>query len=84
MLRIAHTTSVRMIVVFTWCHAHIHDTEFAFEIGSSLLTEVRRLQSLIAERDKALQDLNEENQDLRNAVEDLKSGLETHKSTAGK
>jgi len=57
--------------------------EFAFEIGSSLLTEVRRLQSLIAERDKGIQDLKEENQDLLQAVEDLKSGLESQKSAAG-
>ena len=35
-------------------------SEFAFEIGSSLLTEVRRLQSLLAERDKAIQEMKEE------------------------
>jgi hypothetical protein len=28
--------------------------EFAFEIGSGLLTEVRRLQSILGERDKAM------------------------------
>ncbi|TCD65226.1 hypothetical protein EIP91_002973 [Steccherinum ochraceum] len=42
-----------------------HDTEFAFEIGSGLLTEVRRLQSLLAERDKEVQDLKEDNAGLR-------------------
>lgn len=81
---IGHTTLASNFMQSSISITHDYNlTEFAFEIGSSLLTEVRRLQSLIGERDKAIQDLNEENQDLRQAVEDLKSGLETQKSTAG-
>jgi len=34
-----------------------NDVEFAFEIGSGLLTEVRRLQSLLTERDEAIESL---------------------------
>ncbi|KAH7097728.1 hypothetical protein BKA62DRAFT_715348 [Auriculariales sp. MPI-PUGE-AT-0066] len=37
-----------------------NDVEFAFEIGSGLLPEVRRLQALLADRDKALQQLTQE------------------------
>ncbi len=43
---------------------HNLPAEFAFEIGSGLLTEVRRLQSLLGERDKAIQDMKEEKDDL--------------------
>ena len=57
--------------------------EFAFEIGSSLLTEVRRLQSLLAERDKALQDMKEEKDDLDKLVENLTTGLRTQEANAG-
>lgn len=57
--------------------------EFAFEIGSSLLTEVRRLQSLLGERDKAIQDMKEEKDDLAKLVEDLTSGLRTQEANAG-
>lgn len=34
--------------------------DFATEIGQNLLAEVRRLQTLLAERDKALERFNEE------------------------
>ena len=60
-----------------------HFAEFAFEIGSSLLTEVRRLQSLLAERDKAIQDMKEEKDDLTKLVEDLTTGLRTQEANAG-
>jgi cell division protein FtsB len=57
--------------------------EFAFEIGSSLLTEVRRLQSLLAERDKAIQDMKEEKDDLTKLVDDLTTGLHTQEASTG-
>ncbi|TDL16694.1 hypothetical protein BD410DRAFT_844207 [Rickenella mellea] len=59
-----------------------NDVEFAFEIGSSLLTEVRRLQSLLGERDKAIQDMKEEKDDLEKAVEGLRSALRTQQQQA--
>ncbi|KAF8492517.1 hypothetical protein JB92DRAFT_3002848 [Gautieria morchelliformis] len=61
-----------------------NDVEFAFEIGSSLLTEVRRLQSLLAERDKAIRDMKEEKDDLKKLVEDLTTGLQTQAASAEK
>ncbi|KAF9528362.1 hypothetical protein CPB83DRAFT_791687 [Crepidotus variabilis] len=51
------------------------DVEFAFEIGSGLLTEVRRLQSLLGERDKAIQDMKEEKDDLERVVESLRTSI---------
>ncbi|EJD03472.1 uncharacterized protein FOMMEDRAFT_20543 [Fomitiporia mediterranea MF3/22] len=61
-----------------------NDVEFAFEIGSSLLTEVRRLQSLLGERDKAIQDMKEEKDDLEKAVEALKKALREQEQNADK
>ena len=58
-------------------------SEFAFEIGSGLLTEVRRLQSLLAERDKAIQDSKEEKDDLDKSVESLRSALRSQEQSAG-
>ncbi|KIY48797.1 hypothetical protein FISHEDRAFT_73308 [Fistulina hepatica ATCC 64428] len=52
------------------------DVEFAFEIGSGLLTEVRRLQSLLAERDKFVGELREEKEDLEKTIEGLRGALE--------
>jgi len=78
MLRIAPTTSC-VIQEFSWSPRFMPFVEFAFEIGSSLLTEVRRLQSLLAERDKALQDMKEEKDDLDKLVENLTTGLRTQK-----
>lgn len=63
--------------------ADVLRTEFAFEIGSSLLTEVRRLQSLLGERDKAIQDMKEEKDDLEKAVENLRVALKTQEQNAG-
>jgi Meiotic cell cortex C-terminal pleckstrin homology len=57
--------------------------EFAFEIGSGLLTEVRRLQSLLAERDKAIQDMKEEKDDLEKSVENLRTALRQQEQSAG-
>ncbi|KAJ7918468.1 hypothetical protein B0H13DRAFT_292422 [Mycena leptocephala] len=60
------------------------DVEFAFEIGSGLLTEVRRLQSLLGERDKAIQDMKEEKDDLEKSVEGLRAALRQQESSADK
>ncbi|EFR00601.1 anucleate primary sterigmata protein A [Nannizzia gypsea CBS 118893] len=38
--------------------SRIHDIEFATEISTSLLTQVRQLQALLAERDEALRETN--------------------------
>lgn len=57
--------------------------EFAFEIGSGLLTEVRRLQSLLGERDKAIQDMKEEKDDLEKSVEALRTALRQQEQSAG-
>ncbi|KAJ6472662.1 coiled-coil protein [Mycena vulgaris] len=60
------------------------DVEFAFEIGSGLLTEVRRLQSLLGERDKAIQDMKEEKDDLEKSVEGLRAALRQQETSADK
>ncbi|KAI8976653.1 hypothetical protein BD414DRAFT_539198 [Trametes punicea] len=60
------------------------DVEFAFEIGSGLLTEVRRLQSLLGERDKAIQDMKEEKDDLEKTVENLRAALRQQEQSADK
>ena len=61
----------------------MHVTEFAFEIGSSLLTEVRALQALLAERNKAIQDFTEERDDLKRTIEGLKTALRQQEANAG-
>jgi hypothetical protein len=48
-----------------------------------LLTEVRRLQSLLGERDKAIQDIKEEKDDLEKTVENLKTALRQQEQSAG-
>ena len=58
-------------------------SEFAFEIGSGLLTEVRRLQSLLGERDKAIQDMKEEKDDLEKSVENLRAALRQQEQSTG-
>ncbi|KAI5996283.1 coiled-coil protein [Pisolithus albus] len=58
--------------------------EFAFEIGSGLLTEVRRLQSLLGERDKAIQDMKEEKDDLEKTVESLRTALRAQEQSSDK
>src|SRR6266850_1717752 len=56
-------------------------SEFAFEIGSGLLTEVRRLQSLLAERDKAIQDMKEEKWNLEVTLQELRIQCSDSQST---
>jgi hypothetical protein len=80
---------VRMMLVsrsMVVCHGVLRrftHAEFAFEIGSGLLTEVRRLQSLLGERDKAIQDMKEEKDDLDKTIESLRSGLRSQEQSAG-
>ena len=66
-----------------WISIYGVPVEFAFEIGSGLLTEVRRLQSLLAERDKAIQDMKEEKDDLEKSVEALRTALRQQEQSAG-
>lgn len=61
----------------------IHSVEFAFEIGSGLLTEVRRLQSLLGERDKVIQEMKEEKDDLEKSLESLATALKQQEQSAG-
>lgn len=75
--------SVSKVLSDAYDMANLLRKEFAFEIGSSLLTEVRRLQSLLGERDKAIQDMKEEKDDLEKAVENLRVALKTQEQNAG-
>jgi hypothetical protein len=85
MLLIGRTTSVRADVITSVNVHSLHDgsIEFAFEIGSGLLTEVRRLQSLLGERDKAIQDMKEEKDDLEKSLESLRTTLHQQEQSAG-
>ncbi|KAL0959595.1 hypothetical protein HGRIS_011304 [Hohenbuehelia grisea] len=60
------------------------NVEFALEIGSGLLTEVRRLQSLLGERDKAIQDMKEEKDDLEKTLESFRTALRQQEQSADK
>lgn len=48
------------------------------------MTEVRRLQSLLGERDKAIQEMKEEKDDLEKAVESLRTACRTQEQSADK
>jgi len=67
----------------TFRHSSLLIPEFAFEIGSGLLTEVRRLQSLLGERDKAIQDMKEEKDDLERIVETLRTTIRQNDKLIG-
>ena len=74
-----HIVRVMLVRLLETCFDHISTfsyTEFAFEIGSGLLTEVRRLQSLLGERDKVIQDMKEEKEDLERLVESLRTTIQ--------
>ncbi|KAF9445809.1 hypothetical protein P691DRAFT_762180 [Macrolepiota fuliginosa MF-IS2] len=60
------------------------DPEFAMDIGNNLLAEIRRLQSLLTERDKAIQDMKEERDDLEKTVEALKTTLKQQERSSDK
>ncbi|KAL1734245.1 hypothetical protein EV714DRAFT_281352 [Schizophyllum commune] len=55
----------------------------ASPVSNGLLTEVRRLQSLLGERDKAIQDMKEEKDDLERSVESLRTALKQQEANAG-
>ena len=44
---------------------------------------MRRLQSLLGERDKAIQDMKEEKDDLEKSVENLRTALRTQEQSSG-
>ena len=48
-----------------------------------MLTEVRRLQSLLGERDKAIQDMKEEKDDADKTVEALRTALRQQEQNSG-
>ncbi len=54
------------------------------DIGNNLLNEIRRLQSLLTERDKAIQDMKEERDDLEKTVEAFKVALQQQERSSGK
>jgi len=54
------------------------------DIGNNLLNEIRRLQSLLTERDKAIQDMKEERDDLEKTVEAFKIALQQQERSSGK
>ncbi|KAL7417326.1 hypothetical protein BDY24DRAFT_377484 [Mrakia frigida] len=60
-----------------------NDIEFATEIGQSLLVEVRRLQTLLSERDKALEDSHREVEEGRGREEGLREVVRTLEGSAG-
>ncbi|KAJ3728241.1 hypothetical protein C8R42DRAFT_638069 [Lentinula raphanica] len=61
---------------------HSSIKEFAFEIGSGLLSEVCRFQSLLGERDKAVQDMKAEKDDLEASAESLRKALKQQEQSA--
>ena len=75
---------LRQCFLFTVLISCPYHSEFAFEIGSGLLTEVRRLQSLLGERDKAIQDMKEEKDDLERSIESLQKALKQQEQSTGR
>ncbi|KAI5464448.1 hypothetical protein BGZ63DRAFT_421482 [Mariannaea sp. PMI_226] len=55
----------------------VHDIEFAAEISTSLIAQVRNLQALLAERDEEVKDLKESNSQLDRESESLKQRAKT-------
>lgn len=58
--------------------------EFATEIGQNLLVEVRRLQALLSERDRALEKLGEEKDSWEAERESMLSAVRNAESSVGK
>jgi hypothetical protein len=86
MLLTVPMTLVRIDIQYPRTRTHMHtirNSEFAFEIGSGLLTEVRRLQSLLGERDKAIQDMKEEKDDLEKSLESIRGALKLQEQSTG-
>ena len=59
------------------------DMEFATEIGQNLLVEVRRLQALLSERDRALEKFGEEKESWDGEREGLLAALRAFESNVG-
>lgn len=57
--------------------------EFATEIGQNLLVEVRRLQSLLSERDRALEKMTEEKESWDSQREVLVTAIRSAESNVG-
>jgi hypothetical protein len=77
-LKIILTVPMMLVRVAIQHHPHgltFLKFEFAFEIGSGLPTEVRRLQDLLAERDKVIQNMKEEKEGLEKSLEGLRGGF---------
>ncbi|KIO31470.1 hypothetical protein M407DRAFT_68021, partial [Tulasnella calospora MUT 4182] len=58
------------------------DVQFAYDIGTSLLAEVRRLQSLFSERDKTIQDMKADKDDLEKENDLLRTNLRQQETAA--
>lgn len=59
------------------------DMEFATEIGQNLLVEVRRLQALLSERDRALEKLSEEKETWEQESQSILVAVRTAESSVG-
>jgi hypothetical protein len=59
------------------------DMEFATEIGQNLLVEVRRLQALLNERDRALAQVGEEKESWETERQSMITAVKTAETTAG-
>lgn len=57
--------------------SRVHDIEFAAEISTSLIAQVRNLQALLAERDEEVKDLKASNSGLEIESENLQQRLKT-------
>jgi len=60
------------------------DMEFATEIGQNLLVEVRRLQALLSERDRALEKFNEERDGWESERNGMLAAVRTAEGNTGK
>ena len=58
--------------------------EFATEIGQNLLVEVRRLQALLSERDRALEKFNEERDGWESERNGMLAAVRTAEGNTGK
>jgi len=58
--------------------------EFATEIGQNLLVEVRRLQALLSERDRALEKFNEERDSWESERNGMLAAVRTAEGNTGK
>lgn len=57
--------------------------EFATEIGQNLLVEVRRLQALLSERDRALGKISEEKENWESEKQSILNAVRSAESSVG-